>query len=378
MLTLPHRFPKPIYVTKPFLPPLEEYVERLSEVWGSGWLTNKGKQHEELRAALSDYLGYPNLSLFSNATQGLMTACKALGVSGEVITTPFTFPATPHVISWINATPVFADIDPIRLTIDPQQIEALITPKTTAILGVHVYGVPCDVNVIDELAKRYGLKVIYDAAHAFGTTINGLPVGKFGDATVFSFHATKLFHTAEGGALVTPHTGLLEQIELLKNFGIKNEEEVVLPGINSKMNELQAALGCCVLQHLDQEISARTKIDNIYRSRFDSIDGISIQTMPEGVTNSLQYFVVRIDPETSLVNRDTLHNELKLFNIFTRKYFFPLCTDYKHYQQASRSENGLLHATKATNEVLALPFYGSMSEDDAHRICDSVICTIHR
>jgi dTDP-4-amino-4,6-dideoxygalactose transaminase len=243
-------FDAPIYVARPRLPDFDSFVQRLRTVWESAWLTNGGAQQVELEKRLQQVLGVPGLALFNNGTTALLTACRALSLRGEVITTPFTFPATPHVLSWLGVTPVFADIDPVTLNIDPERIEALITERTTAILGVHVYGVPCDVVALEDIARHRGLKLVYDAAHAFGVRLHGRGIGTFGDASAFSFHATKAFHTAEGGALACRAPEVARHAALLRNFGILNEEEVEIPGLNGKMNELQAALGLAVLDEL--------------------------------------------------------------------------------------------------------------------------------
>mgnify|MGYP003347425706 CR=1 FL=1 len=258
-------FKNPIYVTRPLLPPLEQYQARLSDVWASQWLTNVGAQHEQLSAAVRSYLDVPQLSLFNNGTIALLAALRALDVSGDVITTPFTFPATPHAISWNGATPVFCDIDPVSLTLDPARVEEAVTSRTSAILAVHVYGIPCDVTALQSIASRHGLKLIYDAAHAFGTRINGVGIGNFGDASMFSFHATKLFHSAEGGALVCGSAATRTAFDHLKNFGILNQEEVGQVGINGKMNELQAALGLAVLDLVPEELARRRAIIARYR-----------------------------------------------------------------------------------------------------------------
>ncbi len=370
----PSPFEQPVYVTRPFLPPLPDYMARLESVWASGWLTNNGGQHEALEQALSAYLGAPQLSLFNNGTIALIVACQALRLSGEVITTPFTFPATPHVLSWNNITPVFADIDPVTLNIAPRNIEAKITSRTTAILAVHVYGVPCEVEAIQDIADFYGLKVVYDAAHAFGAAIDGRPISTFGDATMFSFHATKLFHTAEGGALAVQDPALKHRIDLLKNFGIKNEFEVVMPGINGKMSELQAALGLAVLDRLEQEQAARRRVAALYKARLGNARGLSIVEIPENVKNSHQYFIVRISADNPAKNRDHVYSGLKKFNIFTRKYFYPLCSEYSCYRQLpSASPSALPVAHRAAAEVLALPFYGALGDEDVHRICDAIL-----
>lgn len=373
MISPPSAFPQPIYVTRPLLPPLGEYTELLQDVWASGWLANGGAQHRALEAELAQWLQVPHLSLFNNGTIALVVACQALRLTGEVITTPFTFPATPHVLSWNKVTPVFADIDPETLCIDPASVEPLVTRHTTGILGVHVYGVPCNVDALGAIAHRHGLRVVYDGAHAFGTQINGRPIGAHGDATMFSFHATKLFHTAEGGALAVNDPDLKQHIDLLKNFGIKNENEIVLPGINGKMSELQAALGRVVLRHVAAERQRRAAIRQVYEQRLAGITGLRLHAMPGAVTDSLQYLVLRVNAEQAGCNRDTLHDRLKRYNIITRKYFHPLCSDYDCYRHLpSASPQHLPNAYRVASEVLVLPLYGALTADDVHRICDAI------
>ena len=281
-------FDEPIYVTRPLLPPLEALNRRLAEIWSARWLTNAGEQHEQLGRAIREYLDVAEVSLFNNGTIALLAAVRALGMVGEVITTPFTFPATPHAISWSGATPVFCDIDPVTMNIDPTKIEALITPKTTGILAVHVYGIPCDVAALQALADRYGLKLVYDAAHAFGTRIDGVGIGTFGDASMFSFHATKLFHSAEGGALTCGSRTSREAFDHLKNFGILNQEEVGEVGINGKMNELQAALGLAVVECVPAELRCRQAIIARYRARLEGMVGVALMPEPPGVESSGQ------------------------------------------------------------------------------------------
>lgn len=374
----PLPFEQPIYVTRPMLPPLEEYTTLLQEVWGSGWLANGGDQHRALEAELSQWLQTPELSLFNNGTIALIVACQAMRLSGEVITTPFTFPATPHVLSWNNITPVFADIDPDTLCIDPASAESLVNSRTSGILGVHVYGVPCDVRGFDTLARTYGLGVVYDGAHAFGTRVDGRPVASFGDATMFSFHATKLFHTAEGGALAVNDPDLKRRIDLLKNFGIKNENEVVMPGINGKMSELQAALGRVVLRHVDAERQSRAALRQVYEQRLDGIPGLRLLHLPAGVTDSLQYLVLRVEAGQAGCSRDVLHERLKRYNIITRKYFHPLCSEYSCYRQLpTASPRHLPNAYRVASEVLTLPFFGALAVDDVHRICDAIQYSLH-
>ncbi|HNA58405.1 MAG TPA: DegT/DnrJ/EryC1/StrS family aminotransferase [Chitinophagales bacterium] len=369
----PHVFSEPIYVTRPLLPPLTEYTALLEQVWESGWLSNNGDQHKALEVALSQYLRAPNLSLFNNGTIALIVACQALRISGEVITTPFTFPATPHILSWNNVTPVFVDIDPVTMTINPELVERMITNRTSAILGVHVYGQPCAVHALQNIADAYGLKVIYDGAHSFGTEIDGCPITEYGDVTMLSFHATKLFHTAEGGALVVRDLKLKERINLLKNFGIKNESEVMMPGINGKMNELQSALGQVVLKYLDVERERRQEILNVYINRLSEIEGVTCFKLPLNVRNSLQYFIIRISEDKARYSRDEVHEQLKKFNIFTRKYFYPLCSEYSCYRMLPSSRKDHLPASHlVANQVMALPFYGGLGSEGAHQVCDAL------
>lgn len=367
----PRPFTEPIYVTRPLLPPLEEYQAELQSIWASAWLTNAGRKHEVLEQLVSEYLRSRHVSLFNNGTTALMVACQALELSGEVITTPFTFPATPHVLSWSNVTPVFCDIDPATLTIDPQQAEQLITKRTSAILGVHVYGMPCHVGSIQQVADRHGLRVLYDAAHAFGTEVDGHPIADFGDATMFSFHATKLFHTAEGGALAVQDERMKERVDLLKNFGIQNEVDVMLPGVNGKMNEIQAALGIVNLRHLDQERRARTEIAAVYQERLSTLEDVSLFRIPEHVRNSWQYFVVRINARQSGFCRDDVYAKLHEYNVFARRYFYPLCSEHHSYRSLpSASPDRLPIAFAVSREVLSLPFFGALGKENAHRICD--------
>ncbi|MCZ7380704.1 MAG: DegT/DnrJ/EryC1/StrS family aminotransferase [Candidatus Methanoperedens sp.] len=363
-------FEKPIYVTRPMLANLDDVNKEIHEIWESQWLTNSGAKHQKLEEDLKKLLKVRSLSLFNNGTIALIVAVQSLRLSGEVITTPFTFPATPHVLAWNNITPVFCDVDESTLTIDAEKIEGMITSKTTGILGVHVYGMPCNMNKIQKIADRYGLKVIYDAAHAFNTEIDGVGIGTFGDISMFSFHATKLFHTLEGGALTFNSPDLKQRIDLLKNFGIKNEEEVVMPGINGKMNELQAAIGLINLRLIDAEREKRQKIVDAYKQNLAGIAGISVFKIPDGIKNSYQYFVIRIGDEFGR-SRDDVYTEFKKYNVFTRKYFYPLCSDYNCYRQlpSATSEN-LPVAKKVVKEVLCMPLYGGLKLDEVDKICE--------
>lgn len=367
------KFASPIYVTRPLMPDLDQVTEKLKVVWEAQWLSNGGAQHKALEANVCEFLKSPHLSLFNNGTIALMVAVQSLRLQGEVITTPFTFPATTHVLAWNNITPVFCDIDPRTLTLDPEKIESLITNRTTGILGVHVYGMPCHVDRIQEIADRHGLRVIYDAAHAFGTEINGRGIGTYGDISMFSFHPTKLFHTAEGGALTYNDTNLKQRIDLLKNFGIRNEFEVLLPGINGKMNELSAVIGLIVLDMVQDEWARRKVIREQYTRELGNLPGISIVEMPQGVTNSQQYMVIRVDGNEFGATRDDVYAYLREYNVHARKYFYPLTSDYPCYRQlASAHDGSLANARLAAEEVLCLPFYGALERDQVATICDLI------
>jgi len=370
-------FEVPIYVTRPVLPPKENFFSRVSDIWEAQWLTNMGEQHKEFEKKLIDVLKVPYLSIFNNGMNALLAAIRSLGIyDGEIITTPFTFAATPHSISWNGITPVFCDIDPIRMTLDPECLEPLITEKTRAILPVHVFGTVCDVHRIEKIAQKHGLKVLYDGAHVFGTEIDGVGIGNFGDITMFSFHATKLFHSAEGGALTCKDLSTKKEIDELKNFGIISEDEVRRVGLNGKMNEIQAALGLCVLEEIEHERKERERIKRTYIEELKGIDGISFLPDIPGVKHSLQYFVIRIDGKTFGRNRDYVYEELKKYNVFARKYFYPLCSNFACYSGlVSASPDNLPVANRVVNETLSMPFYGALSDDDITRIC-TVIKTI--
>ena len=364
-------FRERIYVTRPVLPKIEEVSAKLQDIWSSQWLTNNGPQHTMLERELTQFLKVPYLSLFNNGTIALMVACQSLRLSGEVITTPFTFAATPHVLSWNNITPIFCDIDAETMNIDASKIETMITPHTTAILAVHVFGTPCDVEKIQEVADRYGLKIIYDAAHAFGVEIGGRGIGNFGDISMFSFHATKLFHTLEGGALVHNDKNLKPRIDLLKNFGIKNEDEVVMPGINGKLDEVRAAIGRIMLNYVEGENQKRIALHKIYNEELSGVEGLKLMpAVAENVKLNYQYYVVRIDEKIFGRSHDEVYNEFKNYNVYTRKYFHPLCSEYTCYRQlnSARSEN-LPVANLAGKQVLSLPMYGALSENDVRKIC---------
>lgn len=356
------------------LPDIYNVYAKLKDVWESKWLTNSGPQHDMLEVQLKKYLNVENLSLFNNGTSALMLGLRALNLSGEVITTPFTFPATVQALDWNHLTPVFCDIDPTTLTLDATKIESHITEKTTAILGVHTFGNPCDVEQIQLIAHKYNLKVIYDGAHSFGTNFNSKPISEYGDMTMFSFHATKLFNTVEGGALTFKDNSLIEKLSLLKNFGIANPEEVVLSGLNAKLNEIQAVVGLEVLKLVETERKKRHEIKRVYQSCLKNVPGITVLTTLEDEHSSYQYFVIQIDEELYGRSRDWLHEKLKEYNVFTRKYFYPLCSDFEWYQhlESARKEN-LPNANKTVTQVLAMPYYGELPLKSVEKIC-KVIC----
>ncbi|MDQ0428867.1 dTDP-4-amino-4,6-dideoxygalactose transaminase [Planomicrobium stackebrandtii] len=363
-------FEQPIYVTRPLLPDIEDVTERLKTVWDSRQLTNFGKQHDELSRQLKTYLEVGHISMFSNGTLALLLGLKALKLTGEVITTPFTFPATVQALDWNNLTPVFCDIDPVTFNIDADKIEALITEKTSAILAVHVFGNPCEVEKIQAIADKHGLKVIYDGAHAFGSKINGVPISSFGDMTMFSFHATKLFNTIEGGALAYSDPALDRQLDLLRNFGIASAEEVVLSGLNAKMNEVQAGVGLEVLKVIEEERHKRHAVKKAYEENLAEIQGIRVLTVLDGQSSSYQYFVIEIDEAVFGRSRNAVHKELQKYNVFARKYFYPLCSDFDWYSElpSARPEH-LPHAQQAVQQVLAMPYYGDLPISSVAEIC---------
>ena len=362
------------FVTQPLLPNMKDYIKHIYDIWESKWLTNMGAKHNELESKLKDVLKVPFVSLFNNGTIALLTALKAMNLpyGSEVITTPFTFAATPHCIAWNNCKPVFCDIEPNTMTIDADKIENLITPNTSAILGVHVYGFPCDVEKIDRIAKKHNLKVIYDAAHAFSTEINGRGIGTFGDITMFSFHATKLFNTIEGGCLTYNDENLERKIYNLRNFGIQSEEIVEDIGINGKMNEFQAAMGLENLKIFREEQNKRKILKNIYDMNLANIKGIRIPKMPDNTTNSYQYYPIVIEDDYPL-SRDELYEKFKSMNIFTRKYFYPACHDYECYKNdLSVKLSNLSVVDDIKHKVLCLPYYGNLDNTVVQTICEVI------
>jgi dTDP-4-amino-4,6-dideoxygalactose transaminase len=361
---------KPIYVTKPFLPPLEEFLPYLEEIWDSHIITNEGPFHHQFEQKLCEYLGVKYISLFSNGTLALITALQALHITGEVITTPFSFVATTHALWWNNIKPVFVDIEPGTLNLDPDKIEAAITPKTTAILPVHVYGNPCNVERIGEIADRYGLKLIYDGAHAFGAKISGTSIANWGDLSVLSFHATKVFNTFEGGAIICHDELTKQHIDQLKNFGITNETTVVSPGINAKMNEFQAALGILQLKYVEEAVLKRKLITEIYRKALKGVKGITFQPDLPGVSHNYAYFPVLINTKEFGKTRDDIYNELRNHNIFSRRYFYPLISQFPIYHGLESAQPGKIPiAEKATEAVLCLPIYPDLEISAVNYIC---------
>lgn len=361
---------KKIFVTQPLLPDLSDVYHSLEEIWESKWVTNMSNKHNLLEQRLKTVLKVENVSLFNNGTIALLIALKAidLPLGSEVITTPFTFAATPHCISWNGLKPIFCDIEPNTMCIDANKIEDHITPNTSAILAVHVYGFPCDVEKIEAIAKKHNLNVIYDSAHAFSTEINGKGIGTFGDITMFSFHATKLFNSVEGGGLSYNDKRLERKIYNLRNFGIRSEELVEDVGINGKMNELQAAIGLLNLDLFEQEKRKRSEIKGFYNKKLSKILGIRVPSMPNNVSDSYQYYPIVVEDSYAL-SRDALYEKFKNHNIMTRKYFYPLCSDYECYCNLSSStKDNLQVANKLKHEVLCLPFYGALESDDLNKI----------
>ena len=363
-----------ITVTSPLLPNLDEFTDSLKEIWGSKWITNNGQFHQKLEAALAEYLKVPYVSLFTNGTLPLLTALQALRITGEVITTPYSFVATTHALWWNGIKPVFVDIDPSTGNIDPQKIEAAITPRTTAILPVHVYGKPCDTEAIQAIADKYGLKVIYDAAHAFGVEVNGESLLNAGDMSTLSFHATKVFNTIEGGAMVMHDEKTKQRIDYLKNFGFANEIEVVGPGINSKMDEIRSAYGLLNLKQVDAAIAARQKVAVAYRKALRNVDGISFWDDMPGVRHNYSYFPIFVDAEKYGMTRDELYMKMKDQGVWSRRYFYPLISEFSTYRglESSRPEN-LPNAHMMADTVICLPMHHALREEEINRIIDCII-----
>ena len=363
---------KPIYVTQPYLPPLEEFTPYLEKIWANKILTNGGPFHQQLEQALCDYLGVKHVALFSNGTLGLITALQSLRVTGEVITTPYSFVATAHSLLWHGNKPVFVDVEPDTLNIDPTKIEAAITPQTTAIMPVHCYGNPCDVSAIQKIADNYNLRVIYDACHAFGVQDEGGSVLRHGDLSVLSFHATKVFNTFEGGAIICPDAKTKQRIDHLKNFGFVDETTVVAPGINAKMSEINASFGLLQLKHVDEVMQRRAEIDTRYREGLSGVKGIHCLPQTASKAANHSYFPVLVQHDFPL-SRNALYQKLKDQGINARRYFYPLISDFPMYRGLpSAARNNLPVAAAAADRVLCLPIYPDLSEIDQTRIINAI------
>lgn len=363
-----------ITVTSPLLPDLEEFYGLLKEIWNSKYITNNGSFHKQLEKELATYLKVPYVSLFTNGTLPLITALQALRVTGEVITTPYSFVATTHALWWNGIKPVFVDVDLKTGNLDPDKIEAAITPKTTAIMPVHVYGKPCDTKKIQEIADRYGLKVIYDAAHAFGVEVDGESVLNAGDMSTLSFHATKVYNTIEGGAMVMHDEKTKQRIDYLKNFGFAGETTVVGPGINSKMDEVRAAYGILNLRQVDEAIAARREVAIAYRKALRSVEGVSFFDDMPGVKHNYSYFPIFIDERKYGMTRDELYMKMREAKVLGRRYFYPLISEFSTYRGLeSANPNNLPNAHKMANSVICLPMHHTLSQDDLNRTIDQII-----
>ncbi|MDL2284112.1 DegT/DnrJ/EryC1/StrS family aminotransferase [Oxalobacter sp. OttesenSCG-928-P03] len=364
---------EPVFVTRPHIPPLDEFLPYLQQIWDSRVLTNGGPFHEQLEEALCQYLGVRHLSLLNNGTIALMVALKALDLKGEVITTPYSFVATAHSLSWANLKPVFVDICPDTLNIDPAKIEAAITSQTTAIMPVHCYGHPCDVDAVRAIAHQHDLRVVYDAAHAFGVQYKNESVLNFGDLSVLSFHATKVFNTFEGGAIVCHDAEMKSRIDQLKNFGIINETEVIATGLNGKMNEISAAFGLLQLQHIDNALASRRQIDSMYRQRLQNITGIRCLGISAEEKFNYAYFPILVEPDYP-ISRDELVQRLQDKNIFPRRYFYPLISDFEMYRHLpSADRKHLPVAAAAADRVLCLPIFPDLDRSTVEYIVSCIV-----
>jgi len=365
---------KPIYVTQPTLPDLQEFIPYLEQIWENKILTNNGPFHKQLEKELAEYLGVKYISLFTNGTLALITALQAMRVTGEVITTPFSFVATTHSLWWNNIKPVFVDIEPNHFNMDTEKIEVAITPQTTAILPVHVYGNPCCVSKIQNIADKYGLKVIYDAAHAFGIRLNGESILNFGDMSILSFHATKVYNTFEGGAIICHDEETKKRVDNLKNFGFTGETTVVAPGINSKMNEFQAALGILQLKYVDEHIKKRNEITIHYREGLKDIDGISFLSDIDNAKHNYSYFPILVDINKYGMSRDELYEKLKKNSIYGRRYFYPLISNFPTYSSISSAQKSNLPvANEIAKKVLCLPIYPNLTQEQVEKICSLIL-----
>lgn len=363
---------KRINVTQSLMPSLEEYIEEIRPIWDSHWLTNMGQKHQKLEKELLEYLQVAQISLMCNGHMALELALQAMELKGEVITTPYTFASTTHAIVRNNLTPVFCDINEDDFTIDVSKIESLITDKTTAILPVHVYGNVCDVEAIQKIADRYGLKVIYDAAHTFGETYKGIGIGNFGDASIFSFHGTKIFNTIEGGAVCYRDEEYGLKLYRLKNFGIRNEEIVDGVGANAKMNEFEAAMGICNLRHVQDEIEQRKRVTEHYRKRLAGVDGLRLNVVQKDLSSNYAYFPIIVDPERFGATRDEVQRSLMKKNIYVRKYFYPITSAFDCYKNIFNDSTTPI-AQKISHQVLTLPMYGSLEKQTVDVICDAIL-----
>ncbi len=365
---------KTITVTSPLLPHLDEFNGMLKEIWASKWITNNGSFHKQLEKALAEYLKVPHVSLFTNGTLPLITALQALRITGEVITTPYSFVATTHALWWNGIKPVFVDIDWKTGCIDPNKIEAAITPKTTAIMPVHVYGKPCDTEAIQQIADKYGLKVIYDAAHAFGVEVNGESILNAGDMSTLSFHATKVYNTIEGGAMVMHDEKTKARIDYLKNFGFAGETEVVAPGINSKMDEIRSAYGLLNLRLVDKAIESRHQVAIKYREALRDVDGIEFWDDLPGVRHNYSYFPIFVHQKTYGMTRDELYFKMKEHGILARRYFYPLISDFTPYRSLpTATKENLPVATEMAREVICLPMHHELTDEDIDRILSCIM-----
>ncbi len=364
---------KQITVTSPLLPNLEEFHDILREIWESKWITNNGSFHKQLEKELAEYLKVPYISLFTNGTLPLITALQALRITGEVITTPYSFVATTHSLWWNGIKPVFVDIEPKTSNIDPEKIEAAITPKTTAIMPVHVYGKPCDMERIQGIADKYGLKVIYDAAHAFGVEVNGRSVLEAGDMSTLSFHATKVYNTVEGGALICHDEKTKQRVDYLKNFGFAGETTIVAPGINGKMDEIRSAYGLLNLKQVDAAIEARRQVAVAYREALRSVEGITFFEDMPGVRHNYSYFPIFVNAEEYGMSRDELYFKMKEKNVLGRRYFYPLISEFSTYRglESARPEN-LPVAHRMANSVICLPMHHDLGCEEVRRVLDVI------
>jgi len=369
-LVAKYKFVEAVYIAQPRLPEFDDYTILLRDIWDSKILTNRGKFHHAFEQGLNAYLGIEYSNIFCNGTLALMIALQAMRLNGEVITTPFTFAATAHVLHWNGLKPVFCDIDEKTFNLDPAKIEGLITPETVAILPVHVFGNPCDVDALKQIGDRHGLRIIYDAAHAFGVKVLGKSIAGYGDISMLSFHATKLFTTFEGGALVSHDQHLKKRIDFLTNFGIADEETIIGPGINAKMSEPQAIMGILGLKTIEDEIEKRKFLTNTYRKGLSGIDGLRLLEDIPGVRHNYAYFPILVDEFEFGISRDELYVVLKQFNLMVRKYFYPLCSQYSCYNAlpSARPEN-LPVAERVAAQVLCLPLYGDLKNAEVKMIC---------